>query len=681
MKTKIVTLIAIFAMSFAVSAQIDRSKQPKSGPTPSVKLGKTNNFTLKNGLKVIIVENHKLPRASASLRIDNRPYAEGNKAGLSSVMGILLGRGTPSITKDAFNEEVDFLGANVGFGSSSAFASSLKRYFPKVLGLMADGVKNSLFTQEELDKQVKVILDNIKNSEKNVTSAARRVENLLTYGKNHPYGEFTSKETVGNITLADVKNNFNTYYKPNNAYLIISGDINTKEMKKLVQELFGDWEKGEIPLTSLVKPTNVAHTVIDFIDMPNAVQSEIAAINNIDLTLASKDYYAALLANSILGGGGSARLFNNLREDKGYTYGSYSSISQSRYAATFRATASVRNMVTDSSVVEMQKEINKIRFNKVTETELKDAKAAYIGSFVMNVQKPAVAANFALNIAMYNLPKDYYENYLANVNSVTLEDVQKAAYKYFKGDKNRIIITGKGSEVLENLEKLKYKINYYDKYGNPTEKPKMDMPIPVGMTATNIVDNYFKAIGGEDKVNAVKTILSKADATIQGMKINLTSKTAAPNKVSIVVSGMGQTLSKQIFDGEKGYAEGQGRRMDLNAAQIEEAKKSLLFVDKVYKAGKLDRIANLDGVNAYVITFDKKEIFYNAKTGLKIQEVVSTTVNGKEVKTATTFADYKAINGILFPHKTTMPMGPMKLEFVVSEIKINEDVSEADFKM
>ena len=121
--------------------------------------------------------------------------------------------------------------------------------------------------------------------------------------------------------------------------------------------------------------------------------------------------------------------------------------------------------------------------------------------------------------------------------------------------------------------------------------------------------------------------------------------------------------------------------MDLNAAQIEEAKKSLLFVDKVYKAGKLDRIANLDGVNAYVITFDKKEIFYNAKTGLKIQEVVSTTVNGKEVKTATTFADYKAINGILFPHKTTMPMGPMKLEFVVSEIKINEDVSEADFKM
>lgn len=681
MKTKIVTLIAIFAMSFAVSAQIDRSKQPKSGPTPSVKLGKTNNFTLKNGLKVIIVENHKLPRASASLRIDNRPYAEGNKAGLSSIMGSLLGRGTPSITKDAFNEEVDFLGANVGFGSSSAFASSLKRYFPKVLGLMADGVKNSLFTQEELDKQVKVILDNIKNSEKNVTSAARRVENLLTYGKNHPYGEFTSKETVGNITLADVKNNFNTYYKPNNAYLIISGDINTKEMKKLVQELFGDWEKGEIPLTSLVKPTNVAHTVIDFIDMPNAVQSEIAVINNINLTLASKDYYSTLLANSILGGGGSARLFNNLREDKGYTYGSYSNVRQNRYAATFRATASVRNMVTDSSVVEMQKEITKMRFTKVTATELKDAKATYIGSFVMNVQKPAVAANFALNIAMYNLPKDYYENYLANVNAVTLEDVQNAAYKYFKGSNNRIIITGKGSEVLKNLENLKYKINYYDKYGNPTGKPKMDMPIPAGMTAANVVDNYFKAIGGADKVKSVKTILTSSDAKVQGMAINLITKVSAPNKVSAVVSGMGQTLSKQIFDGEKGFAEQQGRRVELTATQIAEAKKNTLFIDEAYKNGKLDRIANLDGVSAYVIVSGKKEIFYNVKTGLKIQEVITAKVNGKEVKNATLFSDYKVVNGVKFPHKTIMPMGPMKLEFVVSEIKINEGVSDADFKI
>ena len=681
MKTKIVTLIAIFAMSFAVSAQIDRSKQPKSGPTPTVKLGKTNNFTLKNGLKVIIVENHKLPRASASLRIDNRPYAEGNKAGLSSVMGSLLGRGTPSITKDAFNEEVDFLGANVGFGSSSAFASSLKRYFPKVLGLMADGVKNSLFTQEELDKQVKVILDNIKNSEKNVTSAARRVENLLTYGKNHPYGEFTSKETVGNITLADVKNNFNTYYKPNNAYLIISGDINTKEMKKLVQELFGDWKKGEIPSTSLVKPTNVAHTVIDFIDMPNAVQSEIAVINNINLTLASKDYYATLLANSILGGGGSARLFNNLREDKGYTYGSYSNVRQNRYAATFRATASVRNMVTDSSVVEMQKEITKMRFTKVTATELKDAKASYIGSFVMNVQKPAVAANFALNIAMYNLPKDYYENYLANVNAVTLEDVQNAAYKYFKGSNNRIIITGKGSEVLKNLENLKYKINYYDKYGNPTGKPKMDMPIPAGMTAENVVGNYFKAIGGADKVKSVKTILTSSDAKVQGMAINLITKVSAPNKVSAVVSGMGQTLSKQIFDGEKGFAEQQGRRVELTAAQIAEAKKNTLFTDEAYKIGKLDRIANLDGVNAYVIVSGKKEIFYNVKTGLKIQEVITAMVNGKEVKNATLFSDYKVVNGVKFPHKTIMPMGPMKLEFVVSEIKINEGVSDADFKI
>ena len=197
---------------------------------------------------------------------------------------------------------------------------------------MADGVMNSKFTQEEFDKEVQITLDGLKSDEKNVTSAARRVENVLTYGKNHPFGEFTSKESVEKITLQDVKNNYATYYKPNNAYLVIEGDINPKKIKKLVKSLFSDWKKGEIPGYTMPETKSVAATEINFVNMDNAVQSEIAVINNIDLTLGDKDYYAALIANNILGGGGTARLFMNLREDKGYTYGSYSRLSQSRYA-------------------------------------------------------------------------------------------------------------------------------------------------------------------------------------------------------------------------------------------------------------------------------------------------------------------------------------------------------------
>ena len=435
MRTKILSLIAIVTLSFALNAQIDRSKMPKPGPDPVVKLGNAEKFTLENGMTVIMVENHKLPRASANLTIDNKPVFEGEIAGVSSMMGSLLGRGTTNISKDDFNEKVDYLGANVSFFSGGAFASSLKRYFPEVLGLMADGVKNSQFTQEEFDKEVKVTLDGIKSGEKSVTNIARRVESALTYGKNHPFGEFVTKASVNKITLENVKTFYITYYKPNNAYLVIEGDINPKEIKELVTQLFKDWANGTIPSQEIKKPTNVSTTEINFVNMPNAVQSEIAIINNIDLKLGDKDYYAALLANQILGGGGTARLFQNLREDNAYTYGSYSSVRQSRDAAIFTATASVRNMVTDSSVVELQKEITKIRYQKASAEELKNVKEKYIGSFVMDVQKPRTAASYALNIARYNLPSDFYANYIENINAVTIDDVQNAAIKYFKGDK------------------------------------------------------------------------------------------------------------------------------------------------------------------------------------------------------------------------------------------------------
>jgi predicted Zn-dependent peptidase len=682
MKTKILSLLVIFLVSIATNAQIDRSKMPKPGPDPVVKLGTPKTFTLKNGLKVIMVVNNKLPRASANLTIDNKPYFEGEISGVSGMMGSLLGRGTSNISKDDFNEKVDFLGANVSFFSTGAFASSLKKYFPEILGLMADGVMNSKFTQEEFDKEVQITLDGLKSDEKNVTSAARRVENVLTYGKNHPFGEFTSKESVEKITLQDVKNNYATYYKPNNAYLVIEGDINPKKIKKLVKSLFSDWKKGEIPGYTMPETKSVAATEINFVNMDNAVQSEIAVINNIDLTVGDKDYYAALIANNILGGGGTARLFMNLREDKGYTYGSYSRLSQSRYAGTFRASASVRNVVTDSSVVEIQKEINKIRYQKVTAEELANSKEEYIGGFVMDVQKPRTVANFALNIARYNLPKDFYENYIKNIKAVTLDDVQNAAIKYFTGDKAKIVITGKGIDVLKNLEKGDYVIKYFDKYGNPTEKPAMTMPIPDGMTAATVVDKYMEAIGGKDKVMAVKTIMTVSNATIQGTPLLMTNKAAAPNKSLMTIAVMGNVMQKIIFDGEKGYQEARGQKKDMTGEELAKAKsENALFSDINYASGKLLRIEPIEGKNTVVLKSGDKEIFYDMTSGLKVKEVQTVkTPDGKEVKVPTTFADYKAVKGIMIPHWVGLKSGPMTLDFKVKEIKINEGVSDEDFK-
>ena len=330
----------------------------------------------------------------------------------------------------------------------------------------------------------------------------------------------------------------------------------------------------------------------------------------------------------------------------------------------------------------MMKEINTIRYDKITAAELKQAKAEYVGSFVINVQKPATVARYALNRELYNLPDDFYENYLANINAVTIDDVQNAAIKYFTSNKARIVITGKGIDVLKNLEKTDYIIKYFDDKGNATVKPPMTMPIPEGMTAANVVDSYVKAIGGKDKVMAVKTTLMVANATIQGMPLVMTSKSSAPNKTSQEIAVAGNVMQKSVFDGEKGYQEARGQKMDMKPAQLEEAKSNVVpFSDMAYKEGTLDRIEPIDGENYFVIKYNDSEVFYDMKTGLKAKEVKTAKgPDGKEVKVPTTFSNYKAVNGVLFPHTIGVKSGPMDLKFEVQEVKVNEGVTDADFK-
>lgn len=683
MKTKIFSIITVVMLSLSVSAQIDRSKQPKPGPAPKINLGTPKKFDLDNGLKVLVVENHKLPRVNVTLTIDNPPMTYGNKKGVAQLLSGMLGTGSTNIPKEKFDEEVDFLGASISFSDSGASAGALTKYFPRVMELMTDAAFNPVFTQEEFDKLKKQALNGIKANANNVSAIADRVEDALTYGKNHPKGEFTTEQTLNNITLQDVKDLYNKVYKPNNAYLVIVGDVKFSKVKSLVKSLFSNWQKGAIVAQTLPNVENPATTEINFINMPNAVQSELSIINSVQLKMGDKDYYAALLANQILGGGGTGRLYKNLREDKGYTYGAYSGIGASRTVSSFKAAASVRNMVTDSAMVEAMKEITRIRYQRATKEELDIVKAKYIGNFVRAVENPATVAAYALNILINDLPEDYYQNYLKNINAVTLDDVQNAAIKYFRGDRARIIITGKGIDVLKNLEKNEnYKISYFDKFGNPTTKPEMSLPIPKGLTAAKVVDKYFNAIGGKDKVKAVTSLVMTSGAKVQGIDVSLVSKSAAPNKSSLVVSGMGRVFQKVIFDGEKGYQEVQGRRKDMSAEEVTKAKAvKAPFADEAYKTGKLVRIESINGSNAYVLQHNDVEVFYDIKSGLKVKEVrTAKGPGGKEVKVPTLFSDYKEVNGIKFPHKIGQKMGPMDLNFIVKEVKVNEGVSDADFK-
>lgn len=451
--------------------QAQERKQPLAGKPPVVNIKKPLNFTLTNGLKVMVVENHKLPKVTFNLTIDNPPFLEGNKKGVDELCSSLIGNGSTKISKEDFNEEVDFMGASISFSSNSAYASSLSKFSKRTLELLAYGALDPKFTQEELDKEKAKSIEGLRSQEKSVSSIANRVVNALAYGKNHPSGEFTTEETIASITLEDVINNYKKRFVPQNAYLAIVGDVKYNEIKPIIEELFGSWQKTTVNAITYPDPKNAEVTEINFIDVPNAVQSEISVVNTYNLKMNDKDFFPAVIANYILGGGFNSYLNMNLREAHGWTYGASTSIGAGKYVTSVRSSSAVKNNVTDSAVVEFIKEIKRIRTEKVTTEALENAKAGYIGRFVMKAEKPESVARYALNTETENLPADFYENYIKNVNAVTKEDVMAAANKYFLIDNSRIVIVGKGKEVLPGLEKLNIPIFYFDKYGNPVEKP------------------------------------------------------------------------------------------------------------------------------------------------------------------------------------------------------------------
>ena len=697
-KIKIVkNIILILAIVFTGSlhSQLDRSIVPESGPSPEISFGKPQTFKLENGLTVLVVENNKLPRASASLSFDNPLIYEGEVAGVSSILAEMIGNGTQSISKEDFIEEVDYMGASVSVTGSGAFAGSLKRYFPRVLELMASAVLEPLLTQEEFDNQKNLIKESLKTSDKDVSTAASRVQDLITYGPKHPNGEFISQESLDRATLKDAVDFYNNYSSPNNAYLVIIGDIEFEEVKSKVTELFSPWESKQVTSESFPQPESPNETEIIFVDMPNGVQSVVSVMNTVDFNKKESDYFSALVANRILGGGGAGRLFNNLREDKGWTYGSYSGISESiKTKGRVIAQAQVRNEVVDSAAVELLTELDKMRNTLVTDEEINSAKAKYTGNFVMSLEDPSTIAGIALNIITEDLPEDYYNSFLENINNVTKEDIQKASQNYFTPNKTRIFITGKGSEILEKVDNIEYNgkeisIRYFDKFGNEIQRP--DYSVSTDVSAEGIVTNYINSIGGRDRLEKVESIEISGNANLnmqgQSFVLEFYSLKNNQNQSLATVTAGGMMVQKSVFNKYQGYNEVNGQRMPLTDSELESAIiDSALFSELNYDFSTIELIGtsvvNDEKVYEIKITDNKTE-YYSIESGLKVKEIETTEVEGNQIVVETTVNEYEEVDGVLIPSEINqvtpaLPIpGGITIKF--NRIKLDVKTSDSDF--
>jgi predicted Zn-dependent peptidase len=681
MKKIAIAFVLTLLVAVGSFAQVDRSKLPPSGPAPEIKIGEAETFTLANGLKVFVVKNDKLPRVSFTLVLERDPIMEGDKAGLLGLTGQMMMAGTETRTKEQLDQEIDFIGASLSAGSTSIFASSLKKHQDKVLELMADVLYNPKFPQEELDKLQKQTLTGLAQSKDDPNSISSRLSSALVYGKDHPYGEVETEQTVKNVQLSDIKSYYETFFKPNVAYLAIVGDMDKAEAEKVVTKYFAKWQKGEVPKFTYKVPNPALKNGVGLVDRSSSVQTVIDIAQPIDLTLGDDDYISSRVLNQIFGGGSSSRLFMNLREDKGYTYGAYSSLGADKLVGQFSANASVRNEVTDSAVYEFIYEINKLVDEGVTQEELDMAKANLAGSFGRSLESPSTVANFALSTERYNLPKDYYATYLQKMNALTVEDVNQTAKNLIDPNKLYITAVGNASEIKDKLAQFG-EVTMYDNMGFPAKEMAA---VAADVTVEAVMENYLKAIGGKDKAKAVKTAKLTLEAEIMGNSLEIAAVYDAENggygqKTSV----MGNVMQATSIKGGKASISAQGQNMELAGAQLEEAQINAYLFPEAWYAEKgytatLDGLKDVDGTPAYKVIIAsasgaKLINYYDQNTGLKIK-------NENAASGDTFYSDYQVKDGVMFPMLWTIksPMIPVPLEAKVTNLEINPALTDADY--
>ena len=688
-KTTLYMLLpGLLALSTGSFAQLDRSKIPAGGPAPAIRIGKYETFTLPNELKVFVVTNRKLPRVAFNLVLDNDPVQEKEFAGYVDIAGQMLRTGTKTRTKEQLDEAIDFIGASLSTSESGIYGASLKKHQDKLLELMSDVVLNPSFPESELTRIKRETLSGLASQKDDPNAVAGIVGNVVLYGRNHPYGEPTTEETVEKITLDKVKSFYSTYYKPNVAYLAVVGDITTAEARTAVEKYFGKWQKGTVPKHTHTADPAPAKTKIALVDRPSSVQSVLNITHTVPLKPGSPDVIKARITNDILGGAGG-RLYNNLREKRGLTYGAYSSISPDKLIGEFSAGASVRNAVTDSALVEFMNELKRIRDAKVTPEELKQSKAGVTGSFVRSLESPQTVASFAINTARYKLPADYYQNYLKNVAAVTAEDVQNMSKKYIHPEQAHIVVVGNASEVADKLKPFG-EIEYYDVKGNKVT-PGTKKAAPAGLTADQVVDKFLQTIGGREKLGQIKDLTMKLSATVQGTELAVVQQRKAPNKSKTVMQAQGMEIMNITTDGKRAVMAQMGNQQEVTGPELEAIKaQNTLFAELYYDQMNIKRslagIETVEGKEAYKVELEmpggaKVTEYYDAATGLKIRIVSSQNTPEGAVPQSTDLGDYKAVNGVQYPHTMTTSIGPQQIKMQVTGIEVNQNLEDSLFEI
>ena len=455
-------LILLMMNTGVMVAQLDRTQKPPAGSASPLRLPEIQRSTLDNGLKIMLVEDHELPVVQMNLVILSGAADDPEgKSGLANLTAQMLDEGTGKRDALTVADDLEYLGArfSVSSGMDGTFASllTLKEYVDQALEIYADVLLNPSFPENEWSRVKTTHLTALLQQKDQPGTMASKAFNRLTFGTDHPYGRSTdgTEESVNGMTIGDMKEYYAAHYRPNNATMVVVGDINMAEAKKALGAHLGAWKAGERGKRDIGTPPSIASTGLFLVDKPEAAQSEIR-IGHAGVARNNPDYFALTVMNTILGGQFTSRINMNLREEKGYTYGARSGFPMYINGGSFVASGAVKSAVTDSSVIEFMKELKLIRDADVTAEELDFAKKSMIFREPRNFETPGQIAGQLQNLVLYDLPDNYFSTYVQNFEKVTLADVRRVAEKYIQPSAMNIVVVGDVSKVRDGLGRLGY---------------------------------------------------------------------------------------------------------------------------------------------------------------------------------------------------------------------------------
>lgn len=452
-----------------------RRHAPAPLPSSEIRIPTPYQTVLPNGLTLVVVEDKRLPLVSYRLAFrTGDAHDPPELPGLTDMMSGLLTEGTTTRTSRQIAEEVERMGATLHAGAGSDFttlsASALSVFGDKILELMADVTLRPSFPENEVELTRQNTKESLKQQRAQPSFLANEMVSRIMFG-DHPYSRIApTPESIDGTSRQRLVDFQRTVFVPNNAVFLIVGDVDRSVVEENVKSLFGDWQRSEPVTDHFPEPPDRTSRVAFVIDRPGSAQSNIVIANK-GVKRTNPDYFPLLLMHTVLGATASSRLFMNLREEKGYTYGAYSNLDTRRSAGTIRATAEVRTPVTGDSLKEFFYELDRIRSEPVSEKEIQDAKSYLTGVFPIRLETQEGLIDQLVQIKMLGLPDNYLQLYRDQVQAVTREQIQRVAQEYVKPDEAALVIVGDGAQVLNQLEPYCKEVEFYNTAGKRKERP------------------------------------------------------------------------------------------------------------------------------------------------------------------------------------------------------------------